>query len=387
MSLSKHILYIHPVEITSKKANLIQVISMCNAFTKNGYRIDLALLCGDLQIDNPNDYIISKYGIQPSFNIIIYNKLRFSRIGKYFRNNQLHTLIHSNEASIVFVRVPSLVNEALKYGKAVIFESHSNLLHNRIKIIDWYLKRRLLRNTSASKFSLFICISNELSKYWLASGVSKSKLLTLHDGVDIEAFKNNINKKESRLLLGLPTLKKIVVYTGSLYPDREIENIIRLAQRFPEVHFCIVGGPEKNKDYYLNLSTKLRISNISFSGHRPHSTISMYLAAADILLAVWSRKVPTIGYCSPLKIFEYMASGKTIVAHGFPTIHEVLTHNKTAFLADPDNFDDLSLKLMDALSNGRNVGPAAQNLVISEFTWDKRVKAIIHRLRLYESGY
>lgn len=380
MNLSKHILYIHPVEITSRKANLIQVISMCNAFTKNGFRIDLALLYGDQQIDNPNDYITSKYGIQPSFNIILYKNFRFSRIGKYFRNKQLYSLIHSNEASIVFVRVPSLINEALKYGKAVVFEAHSNLLHNRFKIIDWYLKRRLLRSTSKNKFLLFICISNELSNYWLSSGVSKSKLLTLHDGVDIEAFKNTLNKREACFLLGLPILKKIVVYTGSLYPDREIENIIRLAQRFPEVHFCIVGGPEKNKEYYLNLSTKLRVSNISFSGHRPHSTISMYLAAADVLLAVWSRKVPTIGYCSPLKVFEYMASGKTIVAHGFPTIHEVLTDNKTAFLADPDNFDDLCSKLMDALSNERNLGPAAKELVMSEFTWDKRVKAIIQRL-------
>jgi glycosyltransferase involved in cell wall biosynthesis len=60
-----------------------------------------------------------------------------------------------------------------------------------------------------------------------------------------------------------------------------------------------------------------------------------------VLLALWSKKVPTINYCSPLKIFEYMASGRIMVAHGFPTIKEVIKHNKNGLLARPDDFNDL----------------------------------------------
>ena len=66
-------------------------------------------------------------------------------------------------------------------------------------------------------------------------------------------------------------------------------------------------------------------------------------------VSLWSYEVPTINYCSPLKIFEYMAAGRTILAQGFPTILEVLHNNENAIIAKPDSFQDLYDKLKYAL--------------------------------------
>ena len=56
---------------------------------------------------------------------------------------------------------------------------------------------------------------------------------------------------------------------------------------------------------------------------------------------IWTDKTNTMNYCSPLKLFEYMAAGRIIVGHDFPTISEVLTNNETALLVPPDSFEAL----------------------------------------------
>ena len=175
--------------------------------------------------------------------------------------------------------------------------------------------------------------------------------------------------------MGLPINKKVFIYTGSLYPDREVENILLLAKQLPQHFFCIVGGPDKNKDYYVNLSSKMKLDNIKFTGHISHSLVPKYLKSADVLLALWSNKVPTINYCSPLKIFEYMASGTTIVAHNFPTIQEVLQHKINAFLVRYGDMDDLVKQSEIALLEN-SCGKLAREHA-KKFTWDVRVKKIM----------
>ena len=176
---------------------------------------------------------------------------------------------------------------------------------------------------------------------------------------------------------------KVVTYTGGLYMHRGIENIIYLAKAFPNLHFCVVGGPEKNRQHFQKLSQEKSISNIKFMGFVEHNLIPDYLYASDILLALWSSKVPTINYCSPLKIFEYMAAGRTIVAHDFPTIREVLENEKDAILCEPDNFNSLRLGLIKALDekNSANFGKLSRNKAFKLYSWDNRVSKLLEFLQ------
>jgi glycosyltransferase involved in cell wall biosynthesis len=96
----------------------------------------------------------------------------------------------------------------------------------------------------------------------------------------------------------------------------------------------------------------------------------------------WTKKVKTINYCSPLKMFEYMAAGRIIVGYGFPTIKEVLDDGKTALLADPDSFDELKAKLKRALEADSIEGIAerARDLALNRYSWDQRAKSILNQL-------
>ena len=75
-----------------------------------------------------------------------------------------------------------------------------------------------------------------------------------HDGFDLSLFEKYIDKNTARSKLNLPENKKIVTYTGGLYPDRDIENIIYLAREFPDDMFLVIGGPENHRQNFEKLS-------------------------------------------------------------------------------------------------------------------------------------
>ena len=370
------ILYIHNTTIDSSQANLLQVLSMCNSFSDNNASVTLLLPSSDIEIINIKEYVFKKHGINVNFDMIFFEKnFLHPSIDKYLVSKKVRSVIKTSDADYIFSRLPLFIMASLKENKKVIYESHSNKLHDKYRLIDYIWRLLLVSKSKNKNFQLFITISNNLLNFWELMGISSMKLLALHDGARLESYNLHDDKKTIRRHLGLPIDKKIFVYTGSLYPDREIENILRLAKRLPQYFFCVVGGPDKNKDHYVNISSKMNLKNIMFTGYLSHSLVPKYLKSADVLLALWSNKVPTINYCSPLKVFEYMASGTTIVAHSFPTIKEVLVHRANAFLVNYGDFDDLVKQSEIALTDNSCGELARKNA--KNFSWDVRVKKIM----------
>ena len=106
---------------------------------------------------------------------------------------------------------------------------------------------------------------------------TQKKLFAWHDGFDASIFEKHINKDIAKSKLGLPVNKTIVTYTGGLYPDRDTENIIYLANDFPELYFIVIGGPEINRQYFQRISKEKSVSNINFMGFVKHNLIPNYL--------------------------------------------------------------------------------------------------------------
>lgn len=347
---------------------------MCIAFSKiNGIELILGVP-SHLKVTTPEDY---NFKIE-KFNPCIKNQT----INRYFNYYSVRKLIRNTNPDIIFTRDPVLLISCVNTPARLIFESHNSLLHNGSKIINQILRKLLLRVSRNKNFILFISISKNLKNFWKQKGVNENKLLALHDGFTEEHFSEKINPHDTRAMLNLPVENKIAMYVGSLYSDREISSIITLAKDFPLVFFVIVGGPEDQVRLLEKDIRNLGLKNILMTGPLPHNEVPEYLFAADILLALWSDKVKTINYCSPLKLFEYMAAGKTILAHAFPTIKEVLTHNQTALLVEPNSYDDLKNKFEDALALPNNqLGENARLLAFEKYTWSIRVNKILEKLK------
>jgi glycosyltransferase involved in cell wall biosynthesis len=85
-------------------------------------------------------------------------------------------------------------------------------------------------------------------------------------------------------------------------------------------------------------------------------------------------------YASPIKLFEYMASGRAIVASDLPSIAEVVTDGESALLTPPSDVDALAeaiRRLRDDPALRQRLADNAHALVMESYTWDARAKAIL----------
>ena len=376
------LLYLHHIALDSQKANVVQVLQMCHAFQQANIDVTLAVPNSKRNLDKM-EVVQNELGIDVKFEIMGYRKYgwcgRPMLLGVYWGVKRI--LENSSEYDYCYVRNSFLAKLAVKRGLKTIYEEHEQRLHHHTLMNNWYMKK-LFEIINSDNLVRMVVISQALADIWREHGVASEKILALHDGFSAEDYKVMISQEKAREILGIKSEKKIVTYSGSLYQDRGIKNILRLAKVFSDVHFYIIGGPEKNKRLYEAISFQEGLKNIFFLGHISHYKVKYYLFAADILLMLWSRKVPTVDICSPLKMFEYMAAERIIVGHGFSVIKEVLTDGETALLAAPDSYEDLEKKLQDALflNYPNNMAQMARANALNNYSWQKRVAAILEAI-------
>jgi glycosyltransferase involved in cell wall biosynthesis len=365
------ILYLVSASYDSEMANLIQVKSMCKAMSRHGLNVTLSLT-------GQKPKILLDDGYQYHFR----KNILKSKFDKYINIVTVLRGIKNIKPEIIYLRDPLLLLFVFLFTKRkIIFEAHSNNLHQGSAILNDLYHSLLLKAILKGRIIRFVCISQALSDYWENQGISNKIQVTAHDGIDLEIFANSFDKNEMRKKYALPMSKIIVTYSGRLYANRKIDSIIILAKEFPELFFLVVGGPDENALRFRKEAEDLSLANIHFTGQVSHEIVPEFLAASDILLALWSSEVPTINYCSPLKLFEYMAAKRPILAHSFPTIREVLNDMTDALLVEPDSIEALINKLHEMITVDQS--KLAQNAffkVKKEYTWGKRVQMIFETI-------
>jgi glycosyltransferase involved in cell wall biosynthesis len=180
-----------------------------------------------------------------------------------------------------------------------------------------------------------------------------------------------------------------VGYIGSLYEGRGVEIIGGVASRCPEVHFHLIGGdPDHVKAWRQKLS---KLDNITLHGFMPYGEAAAYRQVFDVLLAPYQREV-SVGshgkaeasrYMCPIKLFEYMATGKAIICSDLPVLHEILEDGQTALLCPPDDVDAWAAAVdrlyRDPLLR-ETIGEQARTKFINQHTWQKRAEQVLEVL-------
>lgn len=362
------ILYLNSGPFNSEMANLRQVKAMCYAMAESNFDITLSL-----PGVKPDNYK------KPNYKIDFRKQYTKGKFDRYISVYPLLKSIKKENPDILYIRDSVILTYAYLFSRRdIIFESHNNSLHEGISILNrflhWLLKRGILKR----RVIKLVTISHALKEYWVNQGIPSEKITAVHDGVDLEMFGKKKPKELAREELSLPADKVIATYSGRLYANRKIDNILILASKFKEILFIVVGGPDETAQLFTKEASKRQFNNILFTGQVKQSEVPNYLSASDILLALWSSEVPTINYCSPLKLFEYMAANRVILAHGFPTIKEVLIDKVDALLVKPDDTNDLINKLDEALnlSKPEVLVDNAYEKAVNEYTWSKRVEQI-----------
>lgn len=379
--MKKKLLYIHAVPIDSLAANSVQVLSMCQSFARLGLDVTLAVPVGasELSEEELKRAIETKMGAYPLFSVTTFKqRLLFGRgklLSCYF---PARVLIKNLKPDLIFLRNVVLVHAAIANNVPFIYESHNSLMHDSSRLLNMIWTKYIVRISSNTLMKKFIAISGALGDFWIKQGIADEKVLSVHDGFDEAMFKDQLSIKEARAMLEMPLLDKTVLYVGSLYRDRGIEDIIFLASELPTIKFRVVGGPDAERSRYIELASAEDVGNIEFLGSIEHRKVPTYLFSSDILLMTWSSAVKTIEYCSPLKLFEYMAAGRVIVGHGFRTIREVLVDGEDSYLADPESREELLKQLTRAIADDSQLfGDRARAKAFNEYSWDRRAGLIM----------
>ncbi len=169
----------------------------------------------------------------------------------------------------------------------------------------------------------------------------------------------------------------VVAYAGHLYPWKGVELLLDALARVPAARGLIVGGHEEEPDLgrLREHAERLGISSrVTFTGYVDPPRVAPLVSEADILVLPNPSSAISTRFTSPLKLFEYMAAGKPIVASALPSIHEVLHHNVNAILVEPGSAEALASGIQRLIDDPALAARLARGAweAAAQYGWDRR---------------
>lgn len=363
--------YITNLRIPSTKANSIQVMQNCEAFKNASEDITLTIpfrfgTKKESIIGNAWDY----YCITNRFKIHHLCSIDLFPLGacSFFFYLQSFTFYLSvffsflfKKTQIIYTRDP-WIGLFLFYKKNKTIELHNFPIRNLGKKIYRFLLKR---------FDKIIVISKGL-EHDVKSLLPNANILVAPDGVKVELFDLDMTKEVARKKLGIPVEDKIVLYSGSLQKWKGVSVLIDAFEKTDNTKLYIIGSSLDVCD--LKIITDRE--NTVFKGHVFYPEIPLYLKAADVLV------IPNTGenlisakYTSPLKAFEYMASGRPIVVSNLPSLMEIF-NDKNSYIFEAGNSDDLAIKIKEAFDDPTRVKYSDSDC--KKYGWDIRISKILN---------
>ncbi len=358
------------------QANPIQIMKMADAFSDIGFNVEILVPGWKKSINSME--LSGRYGVKNNFkinfipNISIKGKLAIITfaIGSFFKS------FNWNDRAIIITRNERVAAFLVRTGKKVIYENHT-FYYPSENITLRYRQRveALIRN----KNICMIAVSKRLKELWGNYGLNSDKIFVAHDGVDLPEFKRiaKFKKKELREKLGLPLEKEIICYAGSLREGRGIEFILDAATFYKDKNylFLIIGGINSEINKYKN---KLTSNNVIFTGYIENSKVPLYLTCADLLVMPYQSKVVTIDGCSPMKAFEYLASGGYILTPIFSSFYEVMKDFGGITFYEPENKAKFIFEIDKILQNPNSLRFHNRFDKLDIYSWYNRAKKLLN---------
>ncbi len=216
-------------------------------------------------------------------------------------------------------------------------------------------------------------------------GVPEDKIVVIPNGANTELFKP-MDTDQARKQVKLAQAGHLVVFVGDLVAWQGVDYLIKsipyVVKEFPEARFLIVGDGMMRQEL-VDLAGQVGVSDkIIFTGMVPYQKVPLYINASDV--CVLPKKPLKSGY-SPLKLYEYMACAKPVIAtrtSGF----EILEEYNAGLLFNPIDSQELAKAVTTLLKNGelrRELGENGRKYIVENQSWAsvaKRVADVVEGL-------
>ncbi len=215
-----------------------------------------------------------------------------------------------------------------------------------------------------------LAVSDAMQSYVLAHGGRPGHVHVVPNGVDRTRFHAGISGKRVRDAFRLHD-KLVVGFAGSLKAWHGVDLLLSAFARTATRDWALLLVGDGPCRVQLEAQAKAVDGDgqIVFSGAVPHTRMPEYLAAMDIAVAPY-RRVDDF-YFSPLKLFEYLAMQKPVVASDVGQLATVIRHGENGYLVKPDDIPSLAAALSHLATDTRlraDMGAAGASGVM---TWEE----------------
>lgn len=364
------IIYVAKSLIPSRSANSIHVMKISEAFAKQCEDFELIVL------ENEDNGIAEDpfafYGVKCKFPI---NRIKGKKNSEvlhrlYFAVKAI-SMIRKKKCNRIITRDPFVAFLAVLLHKQVVLDLHGEIAHicgRAYRMITWDFFRK-------SKYLKITMITDSLVKYYEKKYRLDPKLVTvLPDGCTVE----NFEPFQNHPLLQEERLK--IAYAGSFGVGRGYEIIQELAKRDDRNQYIIYGGSAEDA---ARVTKQIPPDNIIFKGFVANREIPEELCSQDVLLLPYQNILIAKGedtgkVMSPLKLFEYMASGRVIIASDLPVLKEILSESNCYFAVPDDagSWENI-LKYIDENREEAAAKAARAKQDVRQYTWKIRAERML----------
>jgi glycosyltransferase involved in cell wall biosynthesis len=379
------LLYLSPGNLPSRWAHTFQVMKMAEALAAQVERFEL-LTARSLLPSRVNRVDLHHwYGVS--------SRMRIVRLPVHAR---MHGECFTHDASprfdfaavwyarlrrpdVVYSRSVAAAERCAASGLATIVESHIPASHPQFELLREAAGHPALRR--------LVTVTEAIREEWIAAGVPAAKIGVWPDAVDLERFELAPPPSVARVALQIPREGALAVYCGHFYDEKGVPSLVDAARLLPKATVHLVGGWPADIERMRERASGCE--TLRLVGFVANALVPLHLAAADVLVLPNSARFPQARTTSPLKLFEYMAARRPIVATRIPALVGLLRHGENAWLVAPDSPEALAGGIEHVLASptlGERLAEQAWRDVQS-YTWQRRAAGILATLAEADAGH
>lgn len=398
------LLYLANIRLPTEKAHGLQIMQNCEAFAETGAEVRLwaARRVNTSEMTAIGD-VWAYYGVRRSFSInrlpcldlmaLVPSSGLLARAAFYIQQIS-YTLVAFvtalfTHADVYYSRdmLTIFALSLIKPRRSLAYESHQLAVG---KVGKW-LQHQAVRR-AGSVIAITPPLANDLASL---AGLKSAptKILIAHDGIRRERFANVPSQTDARAMLSWPLDAFIVGYVGrlqTLATDKGVGTLVEALQQVSGAALAIVGGPDDMAEALRRrwLALGLPTEHFLYAGQVAPERVPACLSAFDVCVMPHPYTPQFANYTSPLKLFEYMASQRPVVASDLPGWADVIQHDESALLVAPGDAGTLAeaiSRLRDDPELRRRLAETAYQRVMAHFTWEARARAVLDHVQRTES--
>ncbi|MEM3583978.1 MAG: glycosyltransferase family 4 protein [Nitrososphaerales archaeon] len=205
--------------------------------------------------------------------------------------------------------------------------------------------------------------------------IREEKVRVVPNGVNTELFKP-IDQNKARYDLNLEEESYYIGFVGNLAPWQGVECLVKAAplilREIREARFLIVGDGDL-KMRLIEMVKDLGLSNkFVFTGKVKYEEVPKYINSCDVCVAPFKKSIKLLYGASPLKIYEYLACGKAVVASNMIDIKNLLEQINAGVVISPEDIHELAyaiVRLLDDKKLREKMGMNGRHMVVKNYSW------------------